>query len=84
MQKNVEITKWNVAIGMAVWAMAFIGVICIVAGITNCTPTQRAIVRSVTEVIDEVCGDKDSIEECLSKAQMKQAAKRAAQDGGAK
>ncbi len=42
-----------------------------------CTPTQRAIVHTVVDLIDTVCGDNDDIDTCLGKAQAQRAALRA-------
>lgn len=43
----------------------------------SCTKEQRAIVRTVVDIVDQVCGDKDSVDECLGKAQAARAAARA-------
>jgi hypothetical protein len=53
--------------------------ILIVGGIAlvSCTKEQRAIVRTVVDIVDQVCGDKDSVDECLGKAQAARAAARA-------
>ena len=45
--------------------------------LVSCTKEQRAIVRTVVDIVDQVCGDKDSVDECLGKAQAARAAARA-------
>lgn len=47
----------------------------------SCTKGQRQIVRTVVDLVDQVCGDRDSVDECLGKAQAARAAARAAQAG---
>lgn len=53
------------------------------AAFTACTPAQRNIVRSVVDLVDEVCGDSDSIDTCLGKATAARARAAAAADAGA-
>lgn len=45
--------------------------------LSACTRQQREIVRTVVDLVDQVCGDKDSVDECLGKAQAHRAAQRA-------
>jgi hypothetical protein len=45
---------------------------------TACTPQQRQIVRDVTTLIDQLCGDHDTIDTCLGKAAAARAQARAA------
>lgn len=59
------------AVGFAVGASA----LALTAG-QACTPAERAVVRSVVDLVDEVCGDKDTVDECLGKAQAKRASMR--------
>jgi len=59
-------------IGLA-YAILFVWMVALVA----CTKEQRAIVRTVVDIVDQVCGDKDSVDECLGKAQAARAAARA-------
>lgn len=35
----------------------------------SCTPQQRAIVRTVVDVVEQVCGDGDSVDDCIGKMQ---------------
>jgi hypothetical protein len=49
----------------------------------GCTPAQRSVVRSVVDIIEEVCGDKDTVDQCLGKAQAHRAALRRGDAGAA-
>lgn len=48
-----------------------------------CTPTQRAIVHTVVDLVDAVCGDSDDVDACLGKMQTRRASMRAAAAGSA-
>jgi hypothetical protein len=52
---------------LVVWMVALV----------SCTKEQRSIVHTVVDIIDQVCGDKDTVDECLGKAQAARAAARA-------
>jgi hypothetical protein len=83
MKKKIEIVP------LIMTALVLVGVFAITAPLAlstgACTPTQRAVVRSVVDLVDEVCGDQDSLDDCLTKAQAKRSAMRAgaAADAGA-
>lgn len=47
-----------------------------------CTPQQRTVVRSVVDILDQVCGDGDTIDSCLGKATAARAKAAAAADAG--
>jgi hypothetical protein len=66
----------------AVLAVLFAGISW--STVASCTKQQRAIVRTVVDIVDQVCGDQDNVDECLGKAQAARAAARAAaaQDAG--
>lgn len=49
---------------------------------SSCTRQQRAIVRTVVDLVDQVCGDRDTLDECLGKAQAARAAAQAKIDAG--
>lgn len=49
--------------------------------LVSCTKEQRSIVHTVVDIIDQVCGDKDTVDECLGKAQAARAAARAKASG---
>ena len=62
--------------------MAFLGLLLFIPMlVSGCTPAQRSVIRSVVDVIEEVCGDGDSVDVCLGKAQAHRAA--LARDAGA-
>ncbi len=51
------------------WVVGFVGAMVGTVVIPACTAPQRQIVRSVLDLADQVCGDNDSLEQCLHKCQ---------------
>lgn len=45
----------------------------------SCTMPERAIIKSVIDIIDTVCGEKDTVDECLSKVNKLRAEQRKAE-----
>jgi len=74
MKKKIEIVPLLFTAGMLLCITAIVAPM---AMSISCTPTQRTVVRSVVDLVDEVCGDHDSVDDCLSKAQAKRSAMRA-------
>lgn len=60
-------SRWD-AFAFACMVACNIGILAVA-----CTYPQRAIVRSVLELADEVCGENDTVEGCLHKCQDEQA-----------
>lgn len=58
------------------------GAAAIILTLFACTPQQRSIVRSVVDLVDEVCGDADTVDSCLGKATAARAKAAAAADAG--
>jgi len=83
MKKKIEIVPLLATALMVLCITAIVTPMAL--GTSSCTPTQRAVVRSVVDLVDEVCGDNDSLDDCLTKAQAKRSAMRAgaAADAGA-
>ena len=77
-------TFWN---GFQMGIIALYVAVFYCPALVGCTKAQRAVVRSVVDLVDEVCGDNDSVDDCLGKAQAKRASMRhvpaAAADAGA-
>lgn len=44
-----------------------LGLVCM-----SCTAPQRRVVRTVLDLADTVCGDNDTVDDCLAKCQAEQ------------